>query len=204
MPEGSRTAASARESPGTGPGRPPERRTWKTRALFQPTAEGEVRLLLLIHGFSGDGGALEGRTKLAKLDFLLRYPAYFARALAVRRQTKATARAITDAEAEGQTIEGRMVRYRYGPWDPAYFALLGRLIGKGLVDPTPVLRGIGYRTTDHGRALANRLATEPAWAPVAARVELLHKHFDMTGHGLKDFIYENFPEVTQAAWGRSL
>ncbi len=176
----------------------------KSRALFQPTPEGEARLLLLIHGFSADGGALEGRTKLSKLDFLLRYPAYFARALATRRQTRVTATAIADAEAEGQTIEGRMVRYRYGPWDPAYYALLGRLIGKGLVEPTPVPRGIGYRTTDRGRSLAGTLATEPSWANVAARITLLKRHFDMSGQGLKDFIYEHFPEVTQATWGRPL
>lgn len=203
-PGGGTPAGPAEDRAPTGSGRPPERRAFKSRSLFQPTPEGEARLLLLIHGFSGGGGALEGRTKLAKLDFLLRYPAYFARALATRRQTRATAAAISAAEAEGQTIEGRMVRYRYGPWDPAYYALLGRLIGKGLVEPTPVPRGVGYRTTDRGRALANTLGTEPAWSPVVSRIDLLKRHFDMTGQGLKEFIYEQFPEVTQAAWGRSL
>jgi len=39
------------------------------RELFQPTVLGEARVLLLINNFSSKGSALEGRTKLAKLDF---------------------------------------------------------------------------------------------------------------------------------------
>jgi hypothetical protein len=44
---------------------------------FAPTAEGEARLLLLIDAFSAGGEHLQGRVKLAKLDFLLRYPRFF-------------------------------------------------------------------------------------------------------------------------------
>src|SRR5688572_12691214 len=90
--------------------------------LFFPTAEGEARLLLLIDAFSHPGRSLEGRTKLAKLDFFLRYPAYFSRALLARggtRPTRAVLDAARQAADEGDTIENRMVRYRYGPWDPA-------------------------------------------------------------------------------------
>jgi hypothetical protein len=174
------------------------------RELFQPTIEGEARLLLLIHGFSGPGDSLEGRTKLAKLDFLLRYPTFFARALAVRRHTRASAAAIDAALAEGTNIETRMVRYRYGPWDPAYFAVLGRLIGKGLIVTVPNPRGIGYRTTPRGTETADKLAGEPAWNSVANRVRFLKRFFDMSGSGLKEFIYEHFPEVTRAQWGDTL
>ena len=41
---------------------------------FQPSLDSEGRLLLLIAAFSRGNRVLEGRTKLAKLDFLLRYP----------------------------------------------------------------------------------------------------------------------------------
>lgn len=34
---------------------------------YAPTAEGEGRLLLLLHSFSLNGGTVQGRTKLAKL-----------------------------------------------------------------------------------------------------------------------------------------
>ena len=97
-----------------------------------------------------------------------------------------------------------MVRYRFGPWDPSYFALLGRLIGKGLVQPAPFARGIGYRVTNEGRMIATALQEEPAWLEVAQRVNVLRQHFNLSGANLKKFIYDHFPEVTRASWGQPL
>lgn len=175
--------------------------------LFHPSPEGEARLLLLIHAFTGPDRSLEGRTKLAKLDFFLRYPPYFARALVVRsanRLTRAVRTSIERALEEGHTIESRMVRYRYGPWDPAYFGLLGRLVGKGLVEPISESRGIGYRTTRRGGAVATELGATPEWESTAERAALLRRFFDVSGERLKQFVYEQFPEVAGAAWGERL
>lgn len=166
---------------------------------FHPSPEGEARLLLLIEGFSRGSKALEGRTKLAKLDFLLRYPEYLERALKIRRPHLAPPSRVSEAD-----VESRMVRYRYGPWDPSYFALLGRLMGKGLVRPVPFSRGIGYRTTEKGRTIASALRAEESWHEVAQRVDILRQHFDLAGTTLKNFIYDHFPDVTHARWGRSL
>ena len=166
---------------------------------FQPSLEGEARLLLLIETFSRRRKVLEGRTKLAKLDFFLRYPRYYERALQIRRPDLVHAKGTPEPD-----VESRMVRYRFGPWDPAYFALLGRLVGKGLVAPAPYARGIGYRATEKGRLMAAALKDEPAWADMSERIELLRRHFDLSGATLKKFIYDNFPEVTRATWGQSL
>lgn len=161
---------------------------------------------MLIDAFSGPQRSLEGRTKLAKLDFLLRYPPFFAKALAMRatEPTKPVREAIERATGEGHTIESRMVRYRYGPWDPAYFALLGRLVGKGFIEPVSEPRGIGYRTTDSGSSVAQKLADTPEWNVTAERARLLKRFFDLSGEGLKRFVYDAFPEVTQAGWGERL
>lgn len=167
---------------------------------FQPTLESEARLLLLISAFSQATKVLEGRTKLAKLDFLLRYPKYLQQALAIRRPQLQ----IDVGGSQPADIESRMVRYRYGPWDPAYFALLGRLIGKGLIRPVPYNRGIGYKVTDRGQGVADSLSREPSWEPISERVAVLRRHFDLAGTTLKNFIYEHFPEVTRASWGESL
>lgn len=170
------------------------------RELLQPAPSGEARLLLLIDAFSGAHGSLEGRTKLAKLDFLLRYPQYLDRALRVRAPGDATRVPANDADL----IETRMIRYRYGPWDPSYFALLGSLIGRGLITTVSLTTGIGYRVTPTGRTLASKLSESESWAVVAARSRLLRKHFNLSGTNLKKFIYENFPEVAQANWGEQL
>lgn len=170
------------------------------RELFMPSAEGEARLLLLIDGFSRGDASLDGRVKLAKLDFFLRYPAFFARALSLR----APATQVPSEPSIGQTIESRMVRYRYGPWDPAYYALLGRLVGKGLIEVVPVRSGLGYRASASGREAAERLAALDHWETVVQRVKLLKKHLDLSGTNLKNFIYDHFPEVTSASWGERL
>lgn len=170
------------------------------KQLFRPSKESEARLLLLIDAFTTPSRSLEGRTKLAKLDFLLRYPAFFRRAL----RTRAPSVSIETTASEEGSVEARMVRYRYGPWDPAYFALLGSLIGRGLVTPVPETRGIGYRTTDAGRRVAYELGEEASWQPTVARTRLLRRHFDLSGRSLQQFIYDNFPEVSSASWGERL
>jgi hypothetical protein len=169
--------------------------------LFQPTVEAEARLLLLIEAFSRKAHTLEGRTKLAKLDFFLRYPLYLKRALAIRNVPEAEQLELLDAQ---DNIEARMVRYRYGPWDPAYYAILGRLIGKGLVESVPIDKGIGYKATEKGIKISHELNDEEVWHDTTKRLDLLKKHLNLSGSTLKQFIYSNFPEVAQASWGQSL
>ncbi len=170
------------------------------KELFQPSIESEARILLLINAFTTSTKSLEGRTKLAKLDFLLRYPSFMQRALAIR-----TLNQVMEVTSEEQhNIEGRMIRYRYGPWDPSYYAILGRLIGKGLVETVPNQRGLSYRTTEQGKQIAKALAQEESWSETNVRVKLLKQNFNLSGNALKDFIYQHFPEVTSASWGQKL
>lgn len=172
------------------------------RDLFLPSAEGEVRLLLLIDAFSSQQGGLQGRTKLAKLDFLLRYPAFLKRALEAK-----SVHVDEDAEdifLEPNPIEQRMVRYRFGPWDPSYFSLLGALIGRGLVEVVPYNRGLGYRTTSTGSQVASEVRVDPSWRSVAASTSLLRRHFNQAGSTLKKFVYDTFPEVGSARWNDEL
>lgn len=170
------------------------------KELFQPSVESEARILLLIDKFTTRAKFLEGRTKLAKLDFLLRYPHFMQRALTIR----APDMVMTVSKDEAQNIENRMIRYRYGPWDPSYFSVLGRLIGKGLVQIVPAKQGVGYRATEIGHQLAVNLVEEESWQETWERIELLKSHFDLSGNSLKKFIYKHFPEVTGASWGSEL
>ena len=168
--------------------------------LFHPTDESEARILLLIEAFSRGSRSLEGRTKLAKLDFFLRYPTYLRRALEVR----AIKEDVLDEAESRPDLETRMVRYRYGPWDPSYYATLGNLIGKGLVVPVPVTRGIGYKATKEGREVARRIREESVWEDIGNKLELLRKHLNLQGTTLKKLIYDNFPEISKASWGERL
>jgi hypothetical protein len=174
------------------------------RELFEPRAEADARILLLIDGFSKDGGALEGRVKLAKLDFFLRYPMYFARALRIRASTQAARDAADEADRSGKDIETRMIRFRYGPWDPAYFGILGRLVGMGLVELVNSQRTLAYRTTAVGHTVAEAIASTPEWGEIRGTVSLLRRYFDLTGSTLMKFIYQHFPEVKSTPMGQVL
>lgn len=91
-----------------------------------------ARILLLLNAFSkeDDEGSIEGLTKLAKLDFLLRYPVMLDRALQAKGKST---REVQLEDHERQSVESEMVRYRFGPWDHRYREFLNILIAKNLV-----------------------------------------------------------------------
>ncbi len=171
---------------------------------FRSLPESEGRVLLLINAFSGTADKprqLEGRLKLAKLDFLVRYPKYLARVLVDRN---VSAKAVESVAPEPTPLEDKMIRYRYGPWDPSYYAVLGSLIGRGLVEPIPFKHGIGYRVTNRGRDLATAILEDETWDAVNRRAVLTRRHLDLSGSTLKDLLYEAIPEMTNANWHASV
>jgi hypothetical protein len=185
-----------------------ERQGNTTRRIekFRPTREAEARILLLIDKFSHSAraqGSLEGRVKLAKLDFLLRYPGHLGKVLAARGASSEELLSLADDEGP---IDSRMMRYRYGPWDPAYYALLGSLIGRNLVELVPLTgtTGLGYRTSARGRQLASDLLADESFAAIGRRLDLLKKYLDKSGTTLKNYIYDFLPDVADANWHEEL
>lgn len=175
------------------------------RASFRASREAEARVLLLIDGFSRKTTGprtLEGRVKLAKLDFLLRYPRHLATVLAGRGLRDADRQTLNRQDSP---LESRMMRYRYGPWDPSYFAVLGSLVGRGLIEVVPAegTNALGYRTTEPGAALADHFKEDGAFEDVVGRITLLRRHLDLTGESLKKMLYD-LPEVADATWNEEL
>lgn len=153
-----------------------------------------ARLLVLISAFSrvGQGSSVEGLTKLAKLDFLLRYPVMLERALAAKGRST---REVQLEEHERLSVESQMVRYRFGPWDHRYREFLNILVGKGLVAVSLEGRKVVIDLTERGRVMASELSESPAFQDYARRSSLLKQHFDVQATTLMRFIYETFPEV---------
>jgi hypothetical protein len=153
-----------------------------------------ARLLVLISAFSGadQAGAVEGLTKLAKLDFLLRYPVMLERALEAKGRS---AREVQLEDHERLSVESEMVRYRFGPWDHRYREFLNILVGKGLVVVSVEGRKVVITPTARGQAVASEMATNPMFRDYFRRSALLKRHFDLQATNLMRFIYETFPEV---------
>lgn len=152
------------------------------------------RLLVLMRVFAGADNAatIEGLTKLAKLDFFLRYPTYLERALRVRDARPAR---VQVRDAERVSVESRMVRYRYGPWDARYREFLNELVGLGLAYVSVRGRTVHIGLTDSGFERAGAVADDPAYEDILRRARLLKAHLNLSGTGLMKFVYETFPEI---------
>jgi hypothetical protein len=154
----------------------------------------EARLLVLLSAFCVENaGSLEGLTKLAKLDFLLRYPVWLERALAAKGKS-VTGVGTTDAERS--SVESQMVRYRFGPWDHRYRKWLNDLAAKGLVVVGTRGKAVIIDITESGRDVAEKLASTREFELTAQRSRVLRSHFDIRGTNLMRFIYDTFPEIT--------
>lgn len=82
-----------------------------------------ARLLILLE-FCGANGHIDGLTKLAKLDFFVRYPDFFNRISSFIGQT---------TKSSTEHVESKMIRYRYGPWDKRYYDILSYLRSKDMI-----------------------------------------------------------------------
>lgn len=162
--------------------------------LDQSPALHMARLLLILDAFAEDsqGEAMEGLTKLAKLDFLLRYPVVLRRALEAKGYST---RAIRLADHESLSVESEMARYRFDPWDHRYRTLLSILVSKGLVSVSVEGRKVIIALTSAGRSTASQLAVHELFEQYSQRARLLKKHFNMTAIRLMRLIYDTFPEI---------
>lgn len=157
------------------------------------TAFHAARLLLLLDT-CGEGTSrrfLEGSTKLAKLDFFVRYPAFLARAHEAlqRRGEEVTTRYIAD---QTDPVEAPMIRYRYGPWDPRYRQYLAFLEARQLLSVSQGARGTKKVTlTAAGRRLARTVEADPSYAAILTRARAMVGNLaTWSGSELKDFIYD--------------
>lgn len=154
----------------------------------------QARLLVLLGQFGGSEGTgrIEGLTKLAKLDFLLRYPVMLERALAAKGKSST---AVHVQDYERSSVESRMVRYRFGPWDHRYRSFLNILVAKGLATIALDKRTISIGLTQKGIGLAREFASNEAFDDLARRAKTIHSNFDMTATNLMKFVYATFPEL---------
>lgn len=171
-----------------------------------------ARLLLLIR-FCGKPRrsrtaippGIEGRTLLAKLDFFVRYPAYLRKAAEFLEKDLSDEELGLVPDDEVRSVESRMVRYLYGPWDYVYYPVLAYLIGKRLI-AVEMRRGTEvFCLTPNGRDIADRLSQEPAYEDLARRADSAYRLFSKyKGTGLKDFVYAYFPEVVNRELGATI
>jgi hypothetical protein len=157
------------------------------------------RILLLLFAFDRESGApaIEGITKLAKLDFLLRYPSYFEKAMLARHVSR---KRIHIEAFERKTVEAQMVRYRFGPWDHRYRRFLNLLAAKNMVRIDTNGKAVMLILTPVGKRNAERLSEENAFEPILDRARLLKEAIDIGPKDIMRFIYNTFPEISSLSY----
>lgn len=159
-------------------------------------------LLLLREADRRSGKTVEGITKLAKLDFLLRYPNCLERALVELDRDPAKANI---QNHERTTIESKMVRFRYGPWDDRYRRWIGLLVARGLVTTYVKGRTVHVGLTEEGRSIADMIGETEAFHDLRRRSDEIYVAMGkFSATKLKNFIYEVFPEIIDLKWGQEI
>ena len=144
-----------------------------------------ARLLLLL-GICGVSGRIEGLTKLAKLDFFVRYPEFF---------NKAAAAANESIRSASKIVESSMVRYHYGPWDKRYYEIIAYLRSRGLIQITQENNTYIFQLTPLGKDKVKLLKTELAYTNLCEQMNRVKSTFGKkAGSTLKNMIYKIFQE----------
>lgn len=144
------------------------------------------RLLLLLSTCGGTTGTITGLTKMAKLDFFVRYPDFFSAAVAEGLRRKAVR---TDA------VEAAMVRHHYGPWDKRYYHILAYLESRRLIKIVMTGKTRRIALTALGKTAVNKLLGNDAFGDVVTHMRSVNAALGRkTGNELKTMIYDLFGE----------
>lgn len=155
-----------------------------------------ARLLLLMFHAGGRLKRIEGRTKLAKMDFLVRYPTYLVESARIKGYE-------TDVRAVGRP-ESRMIRYKYGPWDAKYYNVFAYMVAKGLVRIENAGKGDSFELTDRGKIAVEELGG-PEFDEIVKRCRSVYVLFGKsTGTAIKEFIYRYFTEIIDKPLGAQI
>ena len=152
-----------------------------------------ARLLLLLKYAGGRQAKIVGRTKMAKMDFFVRYATYLVKA--------ANLHGVPVALEPGPRPESPMIRYKYGPWDSRYYDVFALLVARDLVSVHPSDKGDVFALTDRGQFAVEELHG-PEFEEIIERCRLVFRMFGRkSGTTIKNFIYDNFPEVVGRPMG---
>ena len=161
------------------------------------------RLLILVYVFSGDShmGEIEGLTKLAKLDFLLRYPTFLERAL--HSQYKKMPKS-EPKDYERTSVEAKMVRFKYGPWDFRYRRFINTLVGMDQLYIKKSGRSFYLGITDNGLKTIQNFRQDEYLIDYFARAKIIKSNFNYSGTNLMRFIYKTFQEIGSLQYGKEI
>jgi len=142
-----------------------------------------ARLILLLH-ICGTNDMVNGLTKMAKLDFFIRYPEFFAFASQVLENKVVPSK---------EHVESYMVRYHYGPWDQRYYHVLAYLEARQLIQVMKDNKTYNLTLTKDGNKIAKELENDDNYLDLVMQMHMVSKLLgNKNGAYLKNLIYKLF------------
>lgn len=170
------------------------------RWVLDDLAYHQARILLLVTAVAAESGharKLDGLTKLAKLDFLVRYPALASVVLDALQDGNPKLH-LSESEISAPTeVQDPMVRYKFGPWDDRYYPVVGALVSRGLIRYVKGRQGsVALTTTTSGKKFVDTLKGDTLWRQTADRCEAIaHASVGLSGNALKELIYARLADL---------
>lgn len=153
------------------------------------------RLLVLIYELSGEkhSKGVESVNKLAKLNFLMTSPILLRRIV----YKPNAANKIVLSEHEINSIESKLIFYRYNPWDTGFRKLINILVAMGLTEID--IKDIHYNIviTQKGIQVVHELYKFKGFDEYRIRGKLINTYLgSYSDNYLKKFFNEKFPELS--------
>lgn len=162
-----------------------------------------ARIMILVYFITLNGKRpIRGITKLVKLDFLLRYPKALERGLVY---LGLPTEEIGIREYEIENIESKMIRYKYGPWDPNYRIILSILDSQDLLNIIEDNDSIIIQLTDKGIRAASNMIMIKEFEDYIRRSKIIKSTFSsLSATKLKNLMYDLVPEIKGVNMGEEL
>lgn len=162
-----------------------------------------ARIMILVSLLSGDKHKIiKGITKLVKLDFLLRYPTALEHAL---EHIQSSTGNLLIKPHERNSVESKMVRFRYGPWDYRYYEYLAILESRGLVLIRANNKTVEISITEKGIDTAKKLRNSDDLHDFESRGKIINSKFGgLSATKLKQMMYEIVPELHDMKFGEAI
>lgn len=152
--------------------------------LADDVLEFHASRLVLLLDVCGTKDRIDGLTKLAKLDFFVRYPNFFEEACTFLKKEHVK---VFDA------VESSMVRYHYGPWDRRYYQILAYLESRQLLSVEKIESSYVFTLSESGKDIARKLRSKSSFDPLVTQMKQVKRVFGArSGSSIKNLIYQLF------------
>ena len=139
-----------------------------TPILADDVLEFHAMRILLLFKICGTAGRIDGLTKMAKLDFFVRYPSFFdevCRHLGVEGKPAAA----------NKHVESSMIRFHYGPWDQRYYHVLSYLESKRLIAVQQHGKAYCFKLTSSGETVSDNAEKNAVYDELVTHMKRVKK-----------------------------